>query len=67
MEFHHTAPYASHQNPVERSHRELWSVLRARKFAKAVQQDLEEVSWIVNRRPLGVYTDGTVITPALLA
>ncbi len=75
IKFYHTAPYAIHQNPVERSHREVWSVLRARKFTKAVQQDienvtnedLEEISWIVNRRPLGVKTDGAVITPALLA
>jgi len=75
VEFTTTAPYASHQNPVERAHREVWSILRARRFAKAVledvenvtNEDLEEIAWIINRRPLGVYRDGAMITPAGLA
>lgn len=74
-EFSNTAPYASHQNPVERAHRDVWSVLRARKFSKLLTEEtgplnneiLEEVGYILNRRPLGVYRDGTVITPAVLA
>jgi hypothetical protein len=75
IEFSNRAPHVSQQNPVERSHREMWSLLRARKFTRALDDDnqdlsnetLEEVCGILNRRPLGLFPDGTVITPAVLA
>lgn len=75
VEFSFRAPHASQQNPVERSHRELWSLLRVRKFVKAIDEDgemisnetLEWVSSIANSRPLGVDPEGQVITPSLLA
>lgn len=71
-----TAPYSSQQNPVERLHREMWSILRTRRLGHLVAEHvitdelLEGVSAIINRRPLGVSTDGPrwiVVTPARLA
>jgi hypothetical protein len=69
-----TAPYASSQNPVERTHQELWRFIRSRKFGKLLSENghldsdvLEEAASILNRRPLGTTTTGQVITPALLA
>lgn len=68
------AAYESSQNPVERAHRDMWSILRSRKSTKSLSEDiqditnevLEEVMCIVNRRPLGTQGD-TVVTPARLA
>jgi len=75
IEFSFRAAYLSNQNPVERMHREMWSVVKARKFSKALDEDdvtinqdtLEEVCAIINLRPLGVLPSGEVVTPALLA
>jgi hypothetical protein len=68
-----SVPYGSSQNPAERQHRELWAILRARKFGKFLRQEnidseaLEEAASILNQRPLGVTPNNEVITPALLA
>jgi hypothetical protein len=75
-----TAPtYAPRQSPVERMHRELWSIFRSRKFSATLTKGgveidndmLDEVSAIINSRPL--YTAATprdgemIITPSFLA
>ena len=75
VEFFKRAPYESSQNLVERSHKDMWSVLRSRKASKLLREEvwditdqvLEEVCYIVNRRPLGVTETGEVVTPAKLA
>jgi hypothetical protein len=74
---------ASEQNPVERLHREVWSVIRCRKFGAKLKLAMEsggevngqilldEISSIVNSRPIGYDPDAPpgagVITPAMLA
>ena len=73
VEFSTTAPYESSQDPVDRCPREVWSLIRARKAARFIGDEinnevLESVDSIINQRPLGVYEDQkTVVPPARLA
>ena len=70
-----TVPYSSHQNLVERVHRELWNLLKARKLTRAFESDeaeittitLEEMAYILNNRPLAVNVQSEILTPAKLA
>jgi hypothetical protein len=76
-----TTKGASQTNPVERLHRELWSILRCRKFCSRMTEALrrakggeemegilDEICYIINSRPLGYdETDKSAITPATLA
>ena len=74
-----TSPGASQTNPVERMHKEVWSILRCRKFCsrirevidpnpKSVETILDEVCYIINTRPIGLDEDSPIpITPATLA
>ena len=56
--------------PPERHHREIWSILRARKFTRTAtgldDSDIDKLSSIINNRPIGGdYPD--LLTPAILA
>lgn len=74
----YTTPDAPYTNPVERTHREVLSIIRSKKFLRLCvldksrcQDALDEISSVINQRPLGRYAspDGreAVLTPALLA
>jgi hypothetical protein len=74
----YTSPDAPYTNPVERIHRDVLSIIRSKKFLRlcviensGCQDALDEISGIINQRPLGrfVSSDGreAVLTPALLA
>lgn len=76
VQFSRTVPYSSHQNPTERMHKEVWSLLKSRKTTYAIEEDvgneitqdvLQEISFVLNQRPLGVDEQQQVITPARLA
>jgi hypothetical protein len=75
LEIVHTPVHGSTSNPIERIHRECWSVLRSRPFVKHLRRDnwkdcIEDVSATINRRPIGIYeVEGKfeVLTPAKLA
>jgi hypothetical protein len=79
VEVTHSAVNCSEMNPVERAHKELWQVLRVRKFTSRINQVrdnsgavLEAVCAILNSRPIGYHmatsnSEVTIITPALLA
>ena len=62
---------ASETNPVERLHKEAWSIVRCKQFDRLrghiEEQDLEEIASIVSSRPLGLEDNGSIITPATLA
>ena len=71
-EVSHTPVGASQCNPVERLHREVWSVLRSRKFCARITacpgDPWDEICYIINCRPLGFDSQKlTLITPAALA
>jgi hypothetical protein len=68
-----TVPNAPYNNPVERMHAEVRSIIRTSKFkqrclidSRGVQLTLDTIANIVNQRPIGVFED-EIITPALLA
>ncbi len=74
----YTTPDAPYTNPVERTHREVLSIIRSKKFLRLCvldksrcQDALDEIASVINQRPLGRYAspDGreAVLTPALLA
>jgi hypothetical protein len=62
---------ASETNPVERPHREVWSILRYKHIKRIngliSDEDLLDIVAIINSRPIGIDDDGSVITPATLA
>jgi len=75
-----TTPEAPYTNPVERLHRETLSIIRCQKFLRlcivdschpwSKQEKLDEISHIINTRPIGWYAedgDEDVLTPAKLA
>jgi len=62
---------ASETNPVERPHREVWSILRSKHLKRVngliSEGDLLGIVSIINSRPIGIDDDGLIITPATLA
>ena len=73
VELSFTPPGGSKQNPIERCHREVWSIIRSRGFVKKLKNvqewrsRLEEIACIINQRPLCRTDDGRILTPCSLA
>ena len=80
--FSFTVPGAPYTNPVERMHSQVLSIIRSSQFLRLcvldkdrVQDSLDEISSIINQRPIGSYLDPdsphaddvAVLTPAALA
>ena len=73
IEFSFTPPGGSKQNPIERCHREVWSIIRSRGFVKKLRNvqewksRLEEIACVINQRPLCRTDDDRILTPCSLA
>jgi hypothetical protein len=73
VELSFTPPGGSKQNPIERCHREVWSIVRSRGFVKKLKNvqewrsRLEEIACIIYQRPLCRTDDGRILTPCSLA
>jgi hypothetical protein len=70
LEVSRTPVAGSVANPVERMHRELWTLVRSRGLLKLTSDELEAAAAVINQRPLAIHREGSsviVITPAKLA
>ena len=70
LEVSRTPVGGSVANPVERMHRELWTLVRSRRLLSLNPNELDAAAAVINHRPLATYRDGSsviVVTPAKLA
>jgi hypothetical protein len=70
LEVSRTPVAGSVANPIERMHRELWTLVRSRKLLSLSPEALDAAAAVINHRPLAFHRDASsviVVTPAKLA